>query len=356
MKKAIIYGVGRTGKLVFSKAAEAKVEILAFIDNKVTGKFNNVPIFSVNEIPSAISRDIPVILALHHDVHTAAKEMAGKGFDNLITLSGFNIHLRKSGFSGVEIIPVADPVLLSKETAAINGLQSILADSRSKEIFQHYLDYLKNGRLEVLEQRDPGIMYYTDNRPFEIRGKVTLADCGAFIGDSIIPLIPKIDFRQIYAFEPDPALARELQENLRNNADFPFKIIRAGVGMRNEQLFFQPGGMGGRISETGDLKIDIVSLDTIFQNIQIDFIKMDIEGAEASALLGAKEVIKRDMPLLEICVYHRWGDFWNLPLLIKKLYPGYSIYFRCNDDSFHDTVCCAVPERYMKNTFNGKRA
>ncbi|MBO4630279.1 MAG: FkbM family methyltransferase [Lentisphaeria bacterium] len=348
MKRAIIYGVGRTGKLVFSKASEAKIEILAFIDNNVTGKFNNIPILSVNEIPSEISREIPIILALHHDVHTAAKEMKKNGFDNLITLSGFNIHLRKSGFSGIEIIPLADPDLLSRDTAAIKELQSILSDSRSQEIFQHYLNYLENGSLDMLEQHEPGIMYYTDNRPFEFRGKVTMADCGAFIGDSIIPLIGKIDFREIYAFEPDPVLAKELHENLRKHADFPFQIIQAGVGKHDEQLFFQPGGMGGKITETGDLKIDIISLDSIFGNTQIDFIKMDIEGAEESALLGAKEVIKRDTPLLEICVYHRWGDFWNLPLLIKQLHPGYAIYFRCNDDSFHDTVCCAVPERYLK--------
>ena len=349
MKKAMIYGAGRTGKLVFRKAVEAKIEILAFIDNNVTGKFGNIPIFSVDEIPPEISRDIPIILALHHDVHTAAKAMTGKGFNNLVTLSGLNIHLRKSGFSGIEIIPLADPVLLSRETAAIKELQSILADSRSQEIFQHYLNYLENGSLDMLEQHEPGIMYYTDNRPFEFRGKVTMADCGAFTGDSIIPLIGKIDFREIYAFEPDPALSKELHENLRKHADLPFKIIKAGVYMQDGQLFFQPGGMWGKITEQGNLKIDVVALDTIFRNTQVDFIKMDIEGAEEAALLGAKEVIKRDMPLLEICVYHRWGDFWNLPLLIKQLHPEYAIYFRCYEDSFLDTVCCAVPKRYMKN-------
>ena len=116
-----------------------------------------------------------------------------------------------------------------------------------------------------------------------------------------------------------------------------------------DNFFFNPGGMWGKITEQGNLKIDVVALDTIFRNTQVDFIKMDIEGAEEAALLGAKEVIKRDMPLLEICVYHRWGDFWNLPLLIKQLHPEYAIYFRCYEDSFLDTVCCAVPKRYMKN-------
>ena len=192
-------------------------------------------------------------------------------------------------------------------------------------------------------------MYYTDNRPFEFQGKVTMADCGTFTGDTLIPLIPKIDFREIYAFEPDPMVSSKLRHNLSAFADLPFKIIQSGVGMRDEQLFFQMDGTGrGTISETGNIKINIVSLDTIFKNDQVDFIKMDIEGAERQALLGAKEIIKRDMPLLEICVYHRWGDFWRLPLLIKQLNPEYFIYLRCNDDSFHDTVCCAVPERYLK--------
>lgn len=38
------------------------------------------------------------------------------------------------------------------------------------------------------------------------------------------------------------------------------------------------------------------------------YIKMDIEGSEMAALMGAKETIKRHKPYLAICVYHRKND------------------------------------------------
>ncbi len=49
-------------------------------------------------------------------------------------------------------------------------------------------------------------------------------------------------------------------------------------------------------------------LDTILQNQKIDFIKMDIEGAEFAALAGAEEIIKKNDIMLAVCVYHNEND------------------------------------------------
>jgi hypothetical protein len=56
---------------------------------------------------------------------------------------------------------------------------------------------------------------------------------------------------------------------------------------------------------------------------RIDFIKLDIEGAEASALRGASRTIREDKPRLAISLYHRLQDFYELPLLLRGLNPGY---------------------------------
>ena len=37
--------------------------------------------------------------------------------------------------------------------------------------------------------------------------------------------------------------------------------------------------------------------------VPVTFIKMDIEGAEVDALMGARDVITRDRPVLAVCVY-----------------------------------------------------
>lgn len=52
---------------------------------------------------------------------------------------------------------------------------------------------------------------------------------------------------------------------------------------------------------------DTAMLDSII-NEEIDFLKMDIEGAEVKALLGAKELLTGSKARCSICSYHRQND------------------------------------------------
>ncbi len=64
-----------------------------------------------------------------------------------------------------------------------------------------------------------------------------------------------------------------------------------------------------------------IFLDSLFGDRKIDFIKMDIEGAERKALLGAEKIIEKDMPRLAICTYHHASDnSWIGDWLIGKGY------------------------------------
>jgi FkbM family methyltransferase len=61
---------------------------------------------------------------------------------------------------------------------------------------------------------------------------------------------------------------------------------------------------------------------------KVDFIKMDIEGAEQQALRGAEESIRRFKPKLAITVYHSLEDFWEIPKWIAQMELGYQFYLR----------------------------
>ena len=61
---------------------------------------------------------------------------------------------------------------------------------------------------------------------------------------------------------------------------------------------------------------------------RLDFIKMDIEGAEIEALKGAEASIRHFKPKLAICLYHRLSDFHDIPRLLSNLDLGYVFHIR----------------------------
>ncbi len=59
---------------------------------------------------------------------------------------------------------------------------------------------------------------------------------------------------------------------------------------------------------------------------RVDFIKMDIEGAEPQALIGAENTLRKYRPRLAICIYHDVRHFAEIPNWINNLGLGYKFY------------------------------
>jgi len=89
--------------------------------------------------------------------------------------------------------------------------------------------------------------------------------------------------------------------------------------------------------------VDLIPIDELFASKPVSMIKMDIEGAEFDALIGAKHVIQRDRPILAICAYHLQQDVWRLPLLMRAIYPDYRMYLKSYRGDGIQTVAYAVP-------------
>lgn len=85
-------------------------------------------------------------------------------------------------------------------------------------------------------------------------------------------------------------------------------------------------------------------LDGFISGKEVTYIKMDIEGAEAAALYGAKDTIARMHPRLAVSIYHKPEDIYELPEIILGYYPHYRLYLRHYSFSYYDTVLYAIPE------------
>jgi hypothetical protein len=96
--------------------------------------------------------------------------------------------------------------------------------------------------------------------------------------------------------------------------------------------------------------VECVSLDENLTKIQIrpTYIKMDIEGGELSALKGARGIIQKEMPILAICLYHRYDDLWRIPLYVQSLVRGYHFFLRPYEIEGWQLVCYAIPTIRLK--------
>jgi FkbM family methyltransferase len=154
-------------------------------------------------------------------------------------------------------------------------------------------------------------------------------DCGAFDGDSILMFIKQYGgkYKSIYGYELTPATYKEALENTMGHERIYLR--NAGISDKNGTMSFYDISIpaGNRLSEGGNAIGNIVKMDDDIHE-DITFIKMDIEGAEVAAILGAAEHIKRSKPKLAISLYHKLSDLIIIPKLIHQLVPEYKFYFQ----------------------------
>ncbi len=82
------------------------------------------------------------------------------------------------------------------------------------------------------------------------------------------------------------------------------------------------------------ITVPVKPLDDIVEELQldrVDFIKMDIEGAERVALEGSRRTIERFRPRMAICTYHLVDDPTAVPEVALGLQPDYRIHARQMD-------------------------
>jgi FkbM family methyltransferase len=162
-----------------------------------------------------------------------------------------------------------------------------------------------------------------------LKGKVFL-DGGAYNGDTAIALLP-YQPKAIWCFEPDrinlELLHRTMAVNGLEEVIVPFNM---GIGEKDESAAFNHSGiMGSKIEKEGTSSIEVRAIDSVVREREdvIGLIKLDIEGFELEALKGARDTIKKYKPLLLISAYHTGKDFFEIPPLLKRYVPGYSLRF-----------------------------
>lgn len=147
---------------------------------------------------------------------------------------------------------------------------------------------------------------------------------------------------KIYAFEPDKDNIAKCNDNLQKCKCWT-KLIKAGCWSKTTQLKFKSdGSCASKMDENGNIVVDVVDLDNVVKDERVTFIKMDIEGAEQEALMGAEKLISTYHPRMAISVYHRNDDIYEIPKMILEMDNSYTFYLRHYTFCDADTVLYAI--------------
>ena len=225
----------------------------------------------------------------------------------------------------------------------IDAVARVLADDTSRHLLYRIAAFRLGLDTPYSTYLSPEHRYFNE---FTMKpGAVTYVDCGAYTGDTYAELLaePEVDCRRAYLLEPDPQNFKALVENVSSTRPEAVCLPLAAAQDYSILSFNSGNGEGSTISSGGDLHIAAVGLDQLLPNVDVDMIKIDVEGAEALVLRGAERMIKRCRPMLLVSMYHNPEDLWQLPELLFNLCDDYDYYLRQHQFNTFDSVLYAIP-------------
>lgn len=186
----------------------------------------------------------------------------------------------------------------------------------------------------------------------------TFVDAGCYDGYTSIRYLENYGMMKhqekanIIAFDADAAFTERIEKNIagyRDKVNFELKQF-ACWDTEGEVRFCKTETDLFEVADDGDIFTRCTTIDAALQGRKADFIKMDIEGAEYRALVGAEHTIRTFKPQLAISIYHRPEDMWRLPEIILKFNPEYKLFLRHYTIKLNETVLYAIPQQFCKDS------
>ena len=193
-----------------------------------------------------------------------------------------------------------------------------------------------------------GLKQYNIKNIFEVKNDAVVFDIGAFKGDTAYFFSKKCSNKaRIYAFEPD-YYAFQILEKIKNKYKLN-NVITKNILLSNAEKEIDFVSM---IENTPTIKKNAITIDKFVEENnfeKIDYIKMDVEGAEKNILEGSIKTIKKFKPSLAIAIYHGgklfMEDFYNIPIFIKNVInEDYEYYIRTFHSAGLETILFCKPK------------
>jgi len=343
--RVAVYGAGNVGRRVVQLLGAHGIEVDHVVDLRAAqiGSMDGVPVVS----PDAMrDRSLPVVIGVFNraaNPQAIHETLRAHGAERIIDF--LELHARFASELGDRYWLVAQARLRTHAEAMRRGLAR-WADGTSREHFARLLAYRLTANPSVLPAPVEGVPY----RPADLAisaGPVRFVDGGAFDGDTMRAWeAAGIPVEHYWGFEPDPQNFAALEEywRTRRTQDVKFELARVALGAHGGTARFGAGGgEASSIGTHGSVDVEVRALDEAIPSGSPTDLKLDIEGAEPSALEGARALILRARPRLALCAYHCFDHLWTIAEWVAALDAGYALYLRPHAHSGFDAVTYGLP-------------
>lgn len=345
-KKIVIWGVGGTVRdFLNKKGFYREFEIMAFTDNNPNTwhkEYDGIKVIEPSELQNMVY-DYIVICSLHHlEIRKQLEESLAVESSKIITSFDIEENVKNKvleKYASVQEEEIQDVVKYFRHKGlntygSFEDTRQLCLVYRDQE--QHPYVMFENKRMyfpdayhfiiidgkefvdDISYEQKEGSPHQYVCKTSEIKQGGVIVDAGVCEGNFALRYIDKA--MKVYLIEADGEWMHALKRTFQPYRD---KVVFC-------QKFLT------RYDSAGTITLDSLVTE------KIDFLKMDIEGAEIDALLGGRRVLQRSNARCAVCSYHKQNDEENIRFLLEsygyctQTSKGYMFFI--HDENIVDTL------------------
>ncbi|WP_035236683.1 FkbM family methyltransferase [Desulfobacter vibrioformis] len=354
--RILLYGSGDAGLSVLNKIRDRRpdIKVVCFLDSFDNGAVAGLRKVKLDDLPSLnIQYDFILITsAWWRDIVTKL-EMAGISDYGVASLGLWHKYVYTHG----DMIQAQDDIKAAKallNTDKDKTIFQFLVDGRCEGSSLVNLDAINSQIVDYPRIRNTVFSHLTEQYlDFIQRDTIkTILHAGVFDGMDCLKFLgffPGIE--AIHGFEPwgNSNISRETLKLIEQSG----KVHIHPMGLWHSRDILPMTGHGACATLRSDAPLNpktktihTISIDEFVMMHRIkrvDYICLDIEGAEAQALVGAKKTITEHRPNLAVSIYHKKEDIFRLPLLLNNMLKDYIFHIGHYCHFLNETILYAIP-------------
>jgi len=352
--RVLVYGTGGFAKRVAINSLKLGYELIGFVDHvnfHLPVKLDNLEyeVFDSQDLPARSAYDA-ILLGIgngYADLNKIYQELLRHTpKDSIYSPVEFSYLCGRNGINLDCYWMQSESDFYGEYSREINETLNMFEDEKSRSLFLQILKYREFGELLDLPHPDLTSEQYLPASLKTPPRNLRMLDLGACKGENLEFFLNRghvVDFASF--FEPDYSNFVFLAEKLRALRIDNSLVLPLAAWDETKILSFDASSdTSSRLVDAGGIFVQSVKLSDFLATTSVNYIKMDIEGAEYQALLGLESIIKRDVPHLAISVYHKPDDMWKIGLwLNSKFGKQYSFYLRTYCFQTFETLLYAIP-------------